>query len=141
MNHRCAWVLATCLLAGCGRSDESKAIQAQLRAAGTVDLQAAVSGDWDRVCIFGPYSTDQDAAHTLGFPWSLTSSSSVWQSDGVSLLVFVRGTTVTAAIDHPRNAGDFSKLADRCFRPEQAQFIHRARRTNGWPELVPAAGA
>jgi hypothetical protein len=141
MKLGCLWLLSMSMLAGCSQPSASRSIAAQLEASGTIDLRAAMPGSWDRVCVFGPYSTDQDAFQTLGFSWSLTDNSAVWQSDGVSLLVFARGNEVVAAVDHPRRNGDFSTVADRCFSPEQAQFVRVAEPKEGPPGLAPRVGA
>lgn len=140
MKYRCLWLLAAGVLGACGQPSTSRAIAAQLEASGAVDLRTAAPGDWDRVCIFAPCSTDEDALHTLGFPWPLTQNSGVWRSDGVSLLVFSRGEDVVAAVDHPRGDGDFSTLADRCFSPGQARFVRVARPGDGPAGLAPQVG-
>jgi hypothetical protein len=135
-------LVAMCLaLAGCSSNKASEAIGEQVRAANAVDLRTVAAGDWDRVCVLGPYSNAQAAQETLGFSWPVESRSSVGENDSVSLLLFVREKQVVHSIEHPRDQGDFSELSGRCFPSEQAQFVRRAGRTDNWPELVPRDGA
>jgi hypothetical protein len=131
-------LVAMCVaLAGCGSSTVSDAIAAQLRSTNAVDLRTAGAGDWDRVCVLGPYTGDLAAQETLGFAWPVESRSSIKLSDSISLLLFVQGQRVVHAAEHPRNQGDFSRLSGRCFPPGQARFVIRPGRTDDWPELVP----
>ena len=133
-----AWCLA---LAGCNSDRVSEAIGEQVRSGRMVDLRTVEAGDWDRVCVLGPYSNDQAATEALGFSWPVESRSSVEENDSISLLLFARGQHVVHSVEHPRDRGDFSELSGRCFRPEQAQFFLRAGRADDWPELAPRNGA
>jgi len=119
---RVCFYLTLLVLVGCQSQRASLAISYHFRHDAVVDLASIVPGDWDRVCFLGPYSTDEDAELLLGHSWSLKSNSSVGESDGISLLLFVRGDDVILAIDHPRNKGDFSQLDDQCFARSQARF-------------------
>jgi hypothetical protein len=135
-------LIAICAaLVGCGSSAVSDAIAAQLRSTNVVDLRAVGAGDWDRVCVLGPYSGHQAAQETLGFAWPVESRSSIGKNDSISLLLFVQGQQVARSAEHPRDQGDFSGLSGRCFPPEQAQFVPRAGGTDDWPELVPRDAA
>jgi hypothetical protein len=116
-------------------------IQQQLEAAGVVDLQTALPSAWDRVCILGPYSGNQAAAKTLGFNWPVESRSRISESDGISLLLFVRGSEVVATVEYARNHGDFSKLSGRCFPREQAKFTQQKATDGNWPLLSHGGGA
>ncbi len=134
-------IALTTALAGCGSERISEAISEQLDATQAVDMRTAAPGEWDRVCVLGPYSGDQVARDTLGFNWPAESRSSIHESDSISLLLFTRREQVAHAVEHPRDKGDFSALSGRCFLPEQAQFVRSAQATEGWPEMVPRNGA
>jgi len=127
-------------LAACGADETSVIIERQLQSGEFVDLDAGVPGPWERVCILGPYSDNRAAADALGFHWPVEDRSSIAQSDGVSLLLFVRGNEVLAAVEHPRSNGDFAELSGRCFPRAQAQFSRQTPSGNGWPTLVPQGG-
>ena len=132
--------IAGCLaLSGCNSERVSDAIGEQV-AGQAVDLITVQAGDWDRVCLLGPYSNDRAAKEILGFSWPVESRSSIDGNDGISLLLFVRQQHVVLAVEHPRDRGDFSGLSGRCFAPDQARFVVRAGRADGWPELVPRNG-
>ena len=132
--------IAACLaLTGCNSETVSDAIGEQV-AGQAVDLRTAHAGDWDRLCLIGPYSNDQAAKEILGFSWPVESRSSIEGNDGISLLLFVREQHVVLAVEHPRARGDFSGLSGRCFAPDQARFVVRTGRADGWPELVPRGG-
>src|SRR3546814_9235511 len=110
-------------------------MQRQLQADRPVDLNTAAPSTWDRVCIRGPYSDNQAAAETLGFTWPVESRSSIGESDGISLLLFVHNNEVVTAVEHPRSHGDFSNLSGRCLPRDQAQFIQQDRPDGSWPWL------
>ena len=129
------------VLVGCGAMRISESIGAQFAASRTVDLQTAAPGDWERVCIIGPYQGNHAALQTLGFGWPVESRSSITESDGISLLLFVRGERVVEAVEQPRDQADFASLNGRCFLRARAQFIHAPKAEDGWPELVPRDGA
>ncbi|WP_153066026.1 MULTISPECIES: hypothetical protein [Xanthomonas] len=133
-NFGLALCLILCLVA-CESRRIASAIQAELTETGKVDLEQAAPGKWDRVCILGPYSTDEDAAWLVGAPWSLRGNSSAWDSDGVSALLFVRGQTVLSSVDVSRAHGDFSRQSDTCFPREKARFV----RLPGSKTLIAAA--
>lgn len=131
--------LALAVLAGCGNS-ASSSIADQFSASGrqSVDLASAVTGNWERVCVLGPYATDAVAAETLGFNWPAETLTEISRRDGISLLIFVRGTSVINHVEHPRDSADFSNLTGRCFSRSSARFV--ARPVKGWPVLIPAEG-
>jgi hypothetical protein len=126
-------------LIACGSRDSSS-IADQFSASGrkSVDLAVAVPGNWNRVCVLGPYSTDTVAAETLGFEWSAETLTDIGRSEGASLLVFVRRKTVLNYVEHPRRSGDFSNLTGRCFSHGNAKFVQVDQPTDGWAGLFPA---
>jgi len=138
--YRSLCVVVLAAIAGC-QDRASSAIANQFAASGnrTVDLASAWPEGWDRVCVLGPYSNNAAAAQVLGFDWDVESQSSISTKDGISLLLFVQGSSISRHIDHRRNQGDFSNLSGRCFRREQAKFKQVTHPTNGWPgpELSP----
>ena len=132
-------VLMLAALSGC-RSQDSAAIADSFSSSepGAVDLSATVQGNWDRVCVLGPYTNNQKAAQTLGFAWAVETLTDVYRNDGISVLVFVRGDAVLKHVEHSRGSGDFSNLSGRCFPRDRAKFVHVARPVKGLPGLFPA---
>jgi len=137
--HRGVLVLILAALTGC-RDSASSSIADQFSASGRkgVDLAAAVPGNWDRVCILGPYSSDAVAAQTLGFTWPAETLTDIEQDDGISLLVFVQGKSVIDYVEHSRGSGDFSNLTGRCFPRTSTKFVQVAEPVKGWSGLFPA---
>lgn len=130
-------ILAT--LPGCRSQDSTAIADNFLRSdSRSVDLSVAVPGEWDRVCVLGPYSNNSKAAQTLGFDWPAETLTDISQSDAISVLVFARGDVVETYVEHSRVYGDFSSLSGRCFPKERAKFVQVVRPTTGWTGLFPA---
>lgn len=128
------------VLAGCQSGNPvSRAIADQFSASGgrRVDLASAVPGEWERVCILGPYSDDAAARRTLGFEWRAEVLTGIAQNDGISLLVFVKDGAVAGYVEHPRRYGDFTNLSGRCFPRSGSKFVQAPNPTKGWPSLLP----
>ncbi len=132
-------ILLLVALTGCHGS-ASSTIESQFSVSGRkrVDLAAAVPGDWDRVCILGPYSGDDVANRTLGFKWPAETLTDIEQDEGISLLVFVKDKSVIGHVEHSRGSGDFSNLTGRCFSRANAKFMQVDHPAKGWPGLFPA---
>ena len=137
--YRGMLVLILVAITGC-RDSASSSIAEQFSASGRkgVDLAAAVPGNWDRVCVVGPYSSDAVAAQTLGFEWPAETLTDIERDDGISLLVFVRDKSAIDYVEHSRGSGDFSNLTGRCFSHTKAKFVQVAKPVKGWPGLFPA---
>lgn len=130
-SHLGILLAITMTLTACDRESASP-ITDHFLASGrnSIDLTLAVSGNWDRVCILGPYSRDSEAAETLGFQWPVETLTNISYSDGVSLLIFVQDKSVINYVEHPRNNGDFSYLTGRCFLNGSAKFVRAAQPLN-----------
>lgn len=127
------------LLFGCssGGAHISEQITAQFEASKTtpVDLSVVGPASWERVCVLGPYTTNQTAEKILGFKWDAESKTTIAGSDGVNVLVFVQNQRVVAYTEHPRSKGDFSRLQPRCL-PRSNATVMRELDTDGWVYLV-----
>lgn len=126
-------------LAAC-RSQDSTAIANEFLSSDPrgVDLSVAVHGEWDRVCVLGPYSNDAMAADILGFNWPAEALTDISHRDGIAVLVFARDDSVVTYVEHSRGYGDFSNLSGRCFAKDRAKFVQVDRPVTGWPGLFPA---
>lgn len=101
-----------------------------------IDLSRVGPPTWDRVCVLGPYADNRRAEATLGFAWNVWLNSSIAWSDGINVLVFIRGADVVAYAEHPRNGrGDFAKLASTCLARGNAVVVPQAT-PDGWTYLV-----
>jgi len=136
-------LLASCAClatAGCTAQDSiSSAIAKEFAESNgtSVNLATAVPGTWEKVCVLGPYSSNDTAKQTLGFEWDAEAKTSIQTNEGISVLLFVQETKVIAFIEHPRKYGDFSNLTAQCFPKHKAQFSHDSKPAKGWPGLFP----
>ena len=84
----------------------------------TVNFSKATSLKFDKVCIFGPYSSNADASEILGFDWDIESKTNITSSDSVNIIVFTKNKKMIEYVAHPRNKNDFHKLNRKCFSYE-----------------------
>jgi hypothetical protein len=68
----------------------------------TVDFTEIAPFAWDRVYIFGPYSSPEHIQECLGFDWPGVERTSIDWSDSVNLVVFVRDRHVVYWFEHRR---------------------------------------
>ena len=90
-----------------------------------VDISAATTFSWQRLYIFGPYTSLLEITDTVGRSWRKKCYTAVHGSDAVNLLVFTDGKTVVHCLDFPINEGWFSQT-EPAFReglsPQEALF-------------------
>ncbi len=134
------WFLASALLlAGCNPAQPvSGSIEQLMKESGgkSIDLARAVPGEWDRVCILGPYSDNRAARNILGFDWDVKAASNIGSNDGITLLVFVQGKRVLQHAEHQRSRGDFSSAGGQCYPRQVAQFVRKPDQPDNWPFLI-----
>lgn len=108
----------------------------------TVCLRDLPGPAWERVHIFGPYTSRQEVAAALGFPWNDGAAArELERSDSLNLLLFVREGRVVMTVRHRRDAGDFGPASlRRGFSVNEAEF-RVVRRADGWRVLEPVAVA
>jgi hypothetical protein len=132
-------IASVLVLAGCsGTSSEISTKLATLFAqenASIIDLAELGPQSWERVCVLTPYTTNDEAERVLGFKWNAEGETSIASSDGINVLVFVRGSEVVAFAEHSRNAGDLSQINPRCLQRDKAKLVRHAG-SQGWVYLV-----
>ena len=102
-----------------------------------IDLAIAIEDQWDKVYIFGPYTTEEKIDNTLGFNWDSYSRSSIGHNEGISLLIFTKNKQIIKYIEHPRNQGDFSNLYRKeGYKRSEATFVLDPERKENWPYLI-----
>ena len=134
--HR--YVLLALLVTCTGCADYSAEISNQFKASGktSIDLQEAVPTQWEKVCVFGPYSDNEEIEQVVGFKWPAESRTNIKDSDGISLLLFVREKSVIEYVEQPRDEGDFARLDGRCFNSSTARFKSVKDARHNWSYLV-----
>ncbi|MGO4449881.1 hypothetical protein AB4Y96_13215 [Phyllobacterium sp. TAF24] len=116
---------AVLLIASCtGNSNSVAMIEKNFAASNnsSVDLSVAVPSQWEKVCVAGPYSTEESVRQMLGFGWSIASRSAITANEEATLLMFVVKNRMAAYVDYPRKSGDFSELTGKCFDRADARF-------------------
>ena len=90
---------------------------------GPLNLALVGPTSWERVCVFGPYTTNEHAEKVLGFKWDATGKTSIGDNEGINVLVFARARQVIAYTEYPRNKIDFSKMVPRCLSRNQDTLL------------------
>jgi hypothetical protein len=135
---RAAVVALALLLAACGGGPErdiERAVEQAVASGGEVDLVAATGGGWDRVGIFGPYTTAAQIEATLGIP-APARAEGMLGSDGVQLLLFARDERVVSAAYLGRDVADLAHLSPVALPAEAARLA--VTPSGGAPRLDPA---
>jgi hypothetical protein len=118
-------LLSMLALVGCGRSGISSEITRQAEIGdGRLDLSSVGGPNWNRLCFFGPYTTNADAKRALGFAWDVEAKTAIESSDGINVLALVTDNEIVAYTEHSRRQ-DFARLSGRCFPRSLAIFIVR----------------
>jgi hypothetical protein len=135
---------SSALLAACGRpgAEVSGEIGRMFQQSGgtSVNLAQIVPGNWDELCVLGPYSDNRAARQALGFDWNAEAKTSIHDNEGIALLLFVRDGKILEYVEHPRADGDFANLSGKCFSRDDAAFVHDPTPVTGWPGLVSRKG-
>lgn len=79
---------------------------------GVLDLGSVTSFDWERVCIFPPYTNEQKINERLGFIWERAASTGIESDDSICLFVFMKDGQVVLHSMFSRSDGDFSGLGE-----------------------------
>jgi hypothetical protein len=88
-----------------------------------LDVVRVLPFGWEKMYVFPPYTPLDDIEKALGFKWRGAKKTRINERDDITLLVFVIGKTVQASIEHPRDAGDFSRLRPaRAYVPREGYF-------------------
>ena len=101
---------------------------------GEINLSRELNGEWERVCIITPYSSNETAKAILGFDFDVINKSHIYVQDGITLLITVKNNAVIEYFETPRNNVDFSSLKAGCYLREKSLF-QVEKNENGWPYL------
>jgi hypothetical protein len=87
-----------------------------------VDLSTSIPGDWDKVCIFEPYSTSATAKEILDVYLNLELRSDIGSSDSIALFITMKSNKVKDLFDVSRKNIDFTQLGGQCFDRNNTKF-------------------
>ncbi len=135
-------LLATAAAAGgCRGADPvSRSIASAVTAGvGTRIVLAAHTGlAWDRVCILGPYTPDDEVERITAVRGAARHAYDIRVNEGIDVLMFLERDHVVASIAHPRRGADFGPdLLGRCYPRQEATFSVRVPRSESWGEIGP----
>jgi len=86
-----------------------------------IDMASITPFDWDKLYLFGPYSTAEKIFSTLGFSGDIKSY--ITTDDRIILFVFVKNNKVVQYMDYPRNTDFNAVVNDSGYTPSEAVFI------------------
>ena len=93
---------------------------------------------WDKVCILGPYTPDDEVDSLTGIQGAAEQAHDIRSNDGINVLMFVRDARIAASVAHPRNQGDFGpEVVGKCYSRERANFSVRVPPANRWGNIGP----
>ena len=114
--------------AGCTRPDrglEERIAAEALRDGAIVRIETLTDFAWTRLHIFPPYSSQAEIDRELGFEWP-AARTGIFDSDGITLLIFVHEGAVVRHVTQPRGKGDFADVKVRGgLTPHDAIFTVR----------------
>ena len=97
-----------------------------------IDVVRVLPFGWEKMYVFPPYTPIDDIEKALGFKWGGAKKTRIDERDDITLLLFVIGKTVQAAIEHPRIAGDWSRLRPGyAYTPREGYFEVVEEKTEG----------
>lgn len=89
-----------------------------------VDFSTITTFAWDRLYVFGPYTSPEKIDASLGSFWLGSRFTSIKSSDRVTLLIFTKNGNVIQYLEFPRGQGDFSTADNRMgYTIEESRFI------------------
>lgn len=126
--------LGLLFVGGCNRggSDRAMLIRSHLASAAasgatTFDFAADPAFAWDRMYVFGCYSSREYVEKTLGVPWPDFGKTSIGSSDLVLLVIFVENGKVVGWYEQPRTIELGGLATEEGFARSEAEFeIDRA---------------
>ncbi len=90
---------------------------------GEIDLAKAVPGNWERVYILAPYTTNSRAREILGVPVNVARRSNIGSSDSIALLVTIQDSQVKGLFEISFRRANFTPHAGECFPKNDARFL------------------
>jgi hypothetical protein len=93
---------------------------------------------WDRVCIFGPYTANEDIDAATGIPGSSTRAFDIRSNDAIDVFLFIDDERIIASVAHDRRRGDFGpEVVRKCYSREDGIFVVRKPPADGRGDVGP----
>jgi len=98
-----------------------------------VDFSVLTNFSWDRLYVFGPYTTSKMIDKSLGRFWFGSRFTTIESNDRISLLVFTKNGHVVQYLEFPRWQGDFSTVINKSgYSVEESRFTV----DEGWQMII-----
>jgi hypothetical protein len=118
----CASVLLSLNALSCSdRSLQGKSFKLEI-SNNQIDLAERLPGQWDRVCVLGPYTDNARATNVLGFTVEVEAATKITDFDDIALLVTSQGQTAVNLWEIARTNVDFSVMAGECYDRANTKF-------------------
>jgi len=124
-------------LTSCSNKQEeneiSKSIYSQLKQSEwkVIDFSKTVPFQYEKVCILGPYTTNESAEQALGFYWDVQKETEISTNDAINLIAFIKENKVISYVEHSRAKGDFWKLSRKCL-DYNSSILTRISKKDDW---------
>ena len=138
------WVIAVALLGlmGCSGPDPVSTSIGSVATQGPgtrLLLAEQAPFEWDRVCVFGPYTSDDHVKEVTGVDDSAAAAYDIRSNDRIDVLMFIAGDRIARSVAHSRARGDFGpELVGKCYSRAQAVFLVRTPPPDGWGDIGPS---
>lgn len=112
------------------RNDLQKLILDQIQATGggTIDFSPIrTANNWDRLCVFPPYTSDEVASAAVGAPFDLSTYAEIASSDSIHVLALFKGKSLVNYAKVSRSRIDFEVAEAVCVERSRALMTKRAR--------------
>ena len=77
-----------------------------------IKLSNMATTDWEKIYIFGPYTSKETVESDLGFKWNGFDETGISLEDSVNLILFLSKDNEVKWVKIPRNCGDFEISSD-----------------------------
>ena len=71
--------------------------------------------NWDRICVLGPYTSNEAAGKELGFQWDAEGLTGIETRDDIYVLVFTNDDDLEMYLEMPRHEEDLLHSEKSCF--------------------------
>ena len=133
-------VLVTLALTACGQDAIAAGISTSVRRGPghSIVLSEMAPFGWDRVCLFGPYTTAEEVVQITGTAKAARATHGIESSEGIDLLLFVEGDRIVREVELRRTYADFApELLRKCYSRRDAIFAVRVAPENSYGNIGP----
>ena len=99
-------------------------------------LAQSATFEWDQVCLFGPYTSDDEVDAVTGIAGAAQRAFDVRSNEDINVLLFIQAGRVIESVAHPRRWDDFGpEVVGKCYSQEEAVFVVRRPPLESWGNI------